>query len=251
MFELDQQWHRLAIQEFLRQHRLLTTNTFAARLKDRIGREIHYRFVEYPDESEVEFSRFAPVEALFNALAGGWSLDPEWLANDDGRYLGDDGEPIPAESKPTIAAIEHLSTYGLFLIGEEFDSLGDLPDEGLSNQGFSREQVQQHRAACLLFGQQAAIYARDLLLVTRPSADEMAQAARAASARKAADARHAADPKAPAKRFVYECWKTWQAKPGRYASAAAFARDMLDKQPILESQPVIERWVRYWSKEDK
>ena len=68
------------------------------------------------------------------------------------------------------------------------------------------------------------------------------------SARQAAMAlkRHASDPKQQDKIMVRECWDAWQLKPESYKGKAAFARDMRDKFPSLESQPVIERWCREW-----
>jgi hypothetical protein len=59
--------------------------------------------------------------------------------------------------------------------------------------------------------------------------------------------RHAQDPKQAAKAVVKECWQAWQSRPESYRTTAAFARAMLDKFPdVLESQPVVERWVRTW-----
>ena len=54
------------------------------------------------------------------------------------------------------------------------------------------------------------------------------------------------DPKQKDKATVRECWDDWQKQPTRYRSKAAFARDMREKFPRLESQPVIERWCREW-----
>lgn len=60
---------------------------------------------------------------------------------------------------------------------------------------------------------------------------------------------HANDPKQGDKLLVRECWEAWQKQPERYDGKAAFARDMRDKFPALESQPVIERWCRVWERE--
>lgn len=63
-----------------------------------------------------------------------------------------------------------------------------------------------------------------------------------------AAARHAKDPKQEAKRHVYDCWKDWQAGIHQYKSKAAFARDMMAKWEVLESQKVItDRWCKYWA----
>lgn len=63
------------------------------------------------------------------------------------------------------------------------------------------------------------------------------------------EARLATDPKQAAKETVHECWIDWQKRPDSYKSKAAFARDMRDKFPNLESQPVIEGWCRTWERE--
>ena len=70
-------------------------------------------------------------------------------------------------------------------------------------------------------------------------------------AREYAHERHKQDPKQADKANVRECWADWQKKPDRYKSKAAFARDMRDKFPNLESQPVIEGWCRGWERESR
>ncbi len=57
------------------------------------------------------------------------------------------------------------------------------------------------------------------------------------------------DGKQKNKAVVRECWNAWQKEPGRYKGKAAFARDMREKFPTLESQPVIEGWCRIWERE--
>ena len=65
-----------------------------------------------------------------------------------------------------------------------------------------------------------------------------------------AKAMHAEDPKQTAKIKIKEEWAKWrQIKTGRWK--AGFARKMLDEFPIMESQSVIEGWVRKWEKEIK
>jgi len=54
------------------------------------------------------------------------------------------------------------------------------------------------------------------------------------------------DPKQIEKQFVFDCWRSWQAKPNAYNSKAAFARDMLTKCEHLSSQKKIEDWCREW-----
>lgn len=59
-----------------------------------------------------------------------------------------------------------------------------------------------------------------------------------------------ADPKQIAKKFVKDCWLTWQEEPERYKSKAAFAKDMLKQEQCksLESQVKITDWCREWEK---
>lgn len=59
---------------------------------------------------------------------------------------------------------------------------------------------------------------------------------------------HANHPKQADKVLVRECWDEWQKQPDRYKGKAAFARDMREKFPNLESQPVIEGWCRGWER---
>ena len=56
------------------------------------------------------------------------------------------------------------------------------------------------------------------------------------------------DGRQQAKAHVLELWQAWQQSPHLYASASAFARDMLDKFEVLGSQQVVERWAREWRK---
>lgn len=68
-------------------------------------------------------------------------------------------------------------------------------------------------------------------------------------AKKGAVAMLAKSPKQKEKELVRDCWNDWQKQPIRYKGKAAFARDMREKFPNLDSQPVIERWCREWNAE--
>lgn len=72
---------------------------------------------------------------------------------------------------------------------------------------------------------------------------------RSQQSRVGAQKRHAKDPKQADKALVRECWDDWQKQPDRYKGKAAFARDMRDKFPNLQSIPVIEGWCRVWEGE--
>ena len=169
---------------------LLASNGFASRLARHVGAALHERLVEWPDESETEFSRHAPVNALYLWLAGGWGLDPAWVAESDGTWLDDRGNPLPANVTPSMTATEQLAVYGLWLLKTEFFSLGPVPAGKSGEQGWTREEVLSHRAACIALAYQALVYAQKFLLGNKLSAEDIAKVARAATARQAAEALH-------------------------------------------------------------
>lgn len=76
----------------------------------------------------------------------------------------------------------------------------------------------------------------------------------ALAATERAHQKHANSPKQQAKLDVYACWQNWQRRRSErcnpYKTKASFARDMLDKFPVLASQKVIEDWCREWERGD-
>ena len=70
--------------------------------------------------------------------------------------------------------------------------------------------------------------------------------ARSQLASKAARYMHAGSPKGVAKQHVFEEWQSWQSGKTKHTSAADFAKAMLNLYKDLDSQIVIERWVRMW-----
>lgn len=86
------------------------------------------------------------------------------------------------------------------------------------------------------------------MMIEKPIDGETMRKIRSGIGRSGANAKLAADPKQKAKALIRECWDDWQKDPVRYKSKAAFARDMRDKFPNLESQPVIEGWCRLWER---
>lgn len=68
------------------------------------------------------------------------------------------------------------------------------------------------------------------------------------SGRNAAMVRYSQDGKQKEKAFIRECWIDWSKAPNRYASKAAFARDMLTKVEKITSAKKIEDWCREWEK---
>ncbi len=87
------------------------------------------------------------------------------------------------------------------------------------------------------------------MMIEKPLDQETVKGIRSGIGRIAAIAKYAADPKQKDKKIVKECWDVWKNNPDRYKSKAAFARDMREKFPTLESQIVIERWCREWANE--
>lgn len=165
---------------------LLPDGSFASRLRQTIGQELHYRLVDWPDEGETEYSSLFPVEALFTWTKKNGGLDPEWLASEDGSYLDDDGEVIPPSVKPSYSAVEQLAAYGLWMLDAQMESLGPipendadvgpLPEHNSNSNGFMRDEVIEHRAACMLLAYQSLLYCQRILSGTRLTADEEARA---------------------------------------------------------------------------
>lgn len=170
--------------------RLLRSNPFVMRIFTQLGAALHERLVDWPFEDETEFSRHDPVVALYEWLVGGWSLDPEWLSTEDGKWLDDNGEVLPSTIRQSFTAAEQLAAYGLWLVKVEFPSVGPVPTKGVGPRGWKREDVLLHRATCISLAYQSLTYAQAILLGTELSKEEVARSIRAATARNAADALH-------------------------------------------------------------
>lgn len=163
---------------------LLPVGSFASRLWRVIGNELHYRLMEWEPQSEVEYSSLSPVDALFVWASKDGGLEPEWLASEDGSYLDDDGEVIPLSVKPSYSAVEQLATYGLWLLEEELESLGPIPENDAdigplpeNCYGVKLDEVIEHRAACMLLAYQSLSYCQRILSGTRLTAEEESRAA--------------------------------------------------------------------------
>lgn len=158
----------------------LKRDGFASLLGKQIGQELHHRLVEWPIESEAEWSRDNPVSALFVWLdRDGIGLDPEWLRGDDGSYLDDRGQPLPPTVKPEYTPAEQMAAYGIWLVYEhawqwgkpQFFELAEW-DEHLEKYGVTAAEAAEHVHACLLFGYQAALYADRLERGESPTEQE-------------------------------------------------------------------------------
>lgn len=161
-------------------NQLLPDGSFASRLRRAIGNELHYRLVDWPDESETEYSRLFPVDALFTWATKDGGLDPKWLASEDGSYLDDDGEVMPPSVRPSCSAVEQLAAYGLWLLDEQMGSLGPIPENAAdieplpehNSYGWKRDEVIEHRLACMLLAYQSLSYCQRILIGTRLTAEE-------------------------------------------------------------------------------
>ena len=179
--------------------KLLPKDSFAFRVKRAIGSALDYRLVEYPDRRETEFSSLFPVKALFLWISKNGGLDPEWLTNEDGSYLDDNGENIPKAIKPSYSGVEQLAAYGLWIIEGEFGLSGpydddDYDDHRINPDGWKEADVLNHKAECMLLAYQALSYAQRLNHGTELSAEEEEKSAQfdfAAIGRDGAHKRHA------------------------------------------------------------
>jgi len=182
MLSINQYSHIPFLTRELKQ--LLPDGSFASRMRRAIGSELYYRLVEWPDESETEYSSLFPVDALFAWATKDGGLDPEWLVLDDGSYLDDDGEIIPPSVKPSCSAVEQLAAYGLWLLDELMESLGPISENDAdigplperNSRGWKRNEVIEYRAACMLLAYQSLSYCQRILIGTRLTADEEARA---------------------------------------------------------------------------
>ncbi len=59
----------------------------------------------------------------------------------------------------------------------------------------------------------------------------------------------ARDPKQAVMPEAFKLWQDWRAGKTIYKSAAAFARAVIDKYPIIENPQTVQRWVTAWSRE--
>ncbi|MDE2270833.1 MAG: hypothetical protein KGJ94_02480 [Xanthomonadaceae bacterium] len=75
---------------------------------------------------------------------------------------------------------------------------------------------------------------------------QMLEKAKAAVSTKLAN-----DPKQAAMRQTFELWHEWRAGKSVHKSAAAFARYVVGKFPVIESPVTVQRWVTKWTRQAK
>jgi hypothetical protein len=188
MLFIDESSHRTFLKQELQQ--LLPEGSFASLVWCSLGRELHERLIEWiwPDEVTDQIN---PVEALF-LWGNNGGLDPEWFANEDGKYIDDAGNEIPPSIKPALSVVEQLAAYGLWLLEEEYHSLGAIEDESNSahvflteeelrslaaipeeeeeksnEQEWTRSEIIEHRRACVVLAYQALAYSHRTTLTAK------------------------------------------------------------------------------------
>lgn len=136
---------------------------------------------------------------------------------------------IDADADPNLA-IRLPASYGLCLMHE---AVSRMLETGVDVQSLLLwdRMVDAAREATVHFWFQMA---------------ENGSLIRSQSARKAAIARHDRGPFSEIKAFTKDLLKAWDAEPDRYKSIASFARDVVDKFPVVANPVTIERWVRTW-----
>lgn len=175
--------------------KLIPKGSFASYLTSSIGRELQGT-VENLDEGDKEglWGAF-PVQELYELLDSGWSLDHEWFQWTDGIYRDDNDNEIPPSVPRNYSAVEQIAAYGLYWVSSsEMNCMGQLPDEEVNDQGWTREGIIEHKAECLLRAYQALVCSQKLL-IGKPTAspttqEEIEKSVRIELARKAANALH-------------------------------------------------------------
>jgi len=67
-------------------------------------------------------------------------------------------------------------------------------------------------------------------------------------ARAAVSSKLAKDPKQAVMRETYKLWQEWRAGKAIHRSAAAFARAVVAKYPVIENPMTVQRWVTAWTR---
>ena len=70
-------------------------------------------------------------------------------------------------------------------------------------------------------------------------------------AKAAVSTKLANDPKQAAMRETFKLWQEWRAGRTVHKSAAAFARNIVGKFPVIESPMTVQRWVTTWTRQAK
>lgn len=208
---------------------------------------------------DTEYSSAFPVDALFMWVTKDGGLDPEWLVSEDGSYLDDHGEVMPPSVKPSYSAVEQLAAYGLWLLDEEMGSLGPIPENDPDTgpipehncNGWKRDEVIEHRAACMLLAYQSLSYCQKILSGTRLTAEEEARAEKfsfSAMGKAGAQKRHA--PMVNLRSWAIKRYKAGEWKSANQAAHAlkdsviAYGRTIGAILSEENAQRTIAEWIR-------
>lgn len=172
MTKLYEYTHLSLLNSELEQH--LIEGSFASLMRKSLGRELNYWLKEQYELCEVDsYSLVDPVAYLYFWATESGGLDVKWIAQDNGSYSDDTGNPIAPEVEKKYSAIEQLSAYGLWLISwENMYLYGTVPAEGVNEQGWAEADVIGHRSTNLLLAYQALTYANRICSGLKPSAAE-------------------------------------------------------------------------------
>jgi hypothetical protein len=143
-------------------------------------------------------------------------------------------------SKKAMTAPDE-QVHDVFLGAFCISCLIDIDSANLGRMDPGAHAVAYALSAAEAFFNAEAIASRDIRL----------QQARKQIALQGALSRLQKDPRQAEKQFIYKCWLDWQAAPTRYASKAAFARDMITKCQHLQSTKKIEDWARGWEADSR
>lgn len=187
----------------------LPKGSFSSRLRKSIGNEINW-ILDSDDENDRlgtggaflemgNYSVFFPVQSLFMWIIKSGGITPEHLENEDGSFLDDNNELIPAIPKPLLTGVEQMAAFGLWFIDCEMDICGPSSEEDydvnrINPQGWMESQVLHHKAECLLNAYQALSYAERLSRgekLTEEESEKMTHFDFSATGKEGAKKRHA------------------------------------------------------------
>jgi hypothetical protein len=131
---------------------------FASKITRMLGAEINST-LEILEEEDGEQWGIDPVHDLYFMLKSGWNLDHEWFMWTDNLYRDDNEQVLPDDMPKTYTTAEQMAAYGLHLLNVEMHAAGPAPESGENDQGWTREGVLYHEAACLIRANQAVTYA--------------------------------------------------------------------------------------------
>jgi hypothetical protein len=146
--------------------RFLPDGSFALRMRRTIGAELRYRLVAKGREGGSCYSTYHSVDALLVWATKHGGLDPQSIANLNGRFTADDGEEFLPSVRPRISAVEQLAAYGLWMATDGLESygsieMGDPVDSRVrpfNGNEFPIGDVVEHQAVCLLLAYRCLCY---------------------------------------------------------------------------------------------